>query len=127
METTSFLISDGQAVSTAINHGVELPSSADRFEVALFWPEEDLVDGADIVLHVESPHDGMARTRSDSSYDTRKRIHMEGSAVSGKCLAVVVEALHIPTSASRGDARRRVYLAWYYEDSSRDELDAAIR
>lgn len=125
MEYERFAIGNAGTVSFDVNDGVALPSEVDRLYVAMFWPEEDQVNGADIVLHVRRTCGPSGADRSDWSYDTRKRVSMTDTTdtVGDRCWRIDVESFSVPPSVWYGGYQvREVYLAYYYEDSSRDQL-----
>lgn len=109
-----------------LNDGAALPAGADRLVVTIYWPEANQAsggaNGADIVLEVVSTC-GPAMSRTDWSYDTKKRIVIDTGA-GGACWQIRLHGLSVTPNPWQGnETRRSVYVAAYWEDSARDDAD----
>ena len=94
--------------------------------VTIYWPEPNQASGgasgADIVLDVVSTC-GPAMSRSDWSFDTKKRIVIDTGA-GGACWQIRLRGFSVTPNPWQGNATTRsVYVAAYWEDSARDDAD----
>lgn len=120
-EAYQLTISTTGTTTINVNGGVALPATVDRLVAVLWWPESDLVAGADIVLGLSSAC-GSTFSRTDWSFDTRKRVYVSSSdtTVGGRCWSVNVTGYSVPSP-------RPAWVGLYYEDLARDDLWSAYQ
>jgi hypothetical protein len=122
----SIMVSNGATSNWTLNGGAALPAGTDRLVVAIYWPEPNQAsggaNGADITVDVVSTC-GPAMTRSDWSFDTKKRVIFD-TGVGGACWQIRLHGLSVTANPWLSSATQRVvYVAAYWEDTARDDAD----
>ncbi|RLB47322.1 MAG: hypothetical protein DRJ42_25645, partial [Deltaproteobacteria bacterium] len=82
----TFVIYQGQTVEWSVGSSAAEPSGITEWKWALMWTESDFTQVADIIIEAIDKCDGDRVLRSDVTFSLRKRIHMDGSEVAGKCV-----------------------------------------
>jgi len=122
-------IANGQVISLHPNNGNKLSSDVDSFRAVAFWYDSrhqtgQQIDNIDMKLWQE----GTTRVElgnSHSLYDNKERIYLH--SIGGRTLTLEIIGTRVTStefSANCGSGNRmKVYFAYFFEDSDRDDID----
>lgn len=115
----SFIMHTGDVTRLSVWDSGPESSLVTEWKWALSWDEPNLSNmRSDIVISVENtcvPGGGSQVVTYDSGYAPVKRIHLEGAAVRGKCLEMVIQAVRTPA------AGEQVFMTDYFHGGNTDQ------
>jgi len=128
----STCVGNGQNVYKTMYDSSPFPSSIDVIKVVLYWFDRRVEDAPptgvevpdDIDLRVEDQYNGTWYTlaSSISSYDNKERIRV--TPISGRPHRIRMTGYNVTSDdAGCGTNSMKVYYAYFYEDSARDDAD----
>ena len=121
--TGSVCIDHGEVYTMPIENGAVLSTDVDVLEAVLWWYDsrhetDGTVDDIDLRLQATSG----TTLRSSLSYDNKERVFYQG--IGGNAVQLEISGYKVTAdSAGCGTNSMKVYWAYLYEDSDRDDVD----